>query len=152
MACHAIRRPPMCVLQRILYHSTPDVVQPYALSTSYDGMPHAMSSGHVCNPRAMIKCHARHRLTVPTFRRRRWDATPDIFHLCVISKGYDPRLTSFNHVCCPSAMMLFHAQCRPTVFPVQGLLWHATPHFVQPCVLSKGDDSKPRPTLSDHVY
>ena len=117
-------------------------------------MPHSTSSDRVCNPRAMMTCHARHRFTVLAFQRQLWDAMPDIVHLCVQSKGYDdkPHLTSFNHVCCPRVMMACHARCRRTVFPVQGLPWYATPNFIRPCVLCKGDDSMPCPLLSDHVY
>ena len=39
----------------------------------------------------------------------------------------------------------------PTVCAVQRRLWHATPDVVQPCVLPKGDDGMPRPTLSYRV-
>ena len=53
----------------------------------------------------------------------------------VLSKGDAgmPRLTSFDRVCCPKAMM------------------HATPDVVRPCSLYKGDDGMPRPMPSDRL-
>ena len=65
------------------------------------------------------------------------------------SKGDDvmPFPTSFDRVCYPKAVMLFHAQRRSTVCAVQRQGWHATPDVVRLCVLSKSNDVMPRPTL-----
>ena len=74
--------------------------------------------------------------------------------LWVLSKVYDDfqRLTSFDRVCCPRAMLACHARHRSTLCGVQGLRRHATPDVFLLFVLSKGDDCMPRPTLSDYVY
>ena len=60
---------------------------------------------------------------------------PDVVRLCVLSKGHDgmPRLTSFDHVCCPKAMI------------------HATLDVVRPFPPSKGDNGMPRLTPSDRL-
>ena len=74
---------------------------------------------------------------------------PDVVAHCVLSKGDDglPSHTSFYCVFCPKAVILCHARRSPTVFAAQGRLCHATLDVVRPCVLSKGGDVMPRPTL-----
>ena len=44
-----------------------------------------------------------------------------------------------------------YAKHRPTVCIVERLRMHATPNFVLPCVLPKGDDGMLWSTLFDHV-
>ena len=58
-----------------------------------------------------------------------------------------PRPTSFDRVCCPTAMMTCHNKRRSTECAVQGRGCHATPDVVRLCVLSKSGDVMPRPTL-----
>ena len=103
-------------------------------------------------------------------QRRLWHATRHVLRLFVLPKGDDgmPCLTSFNRVCCPKAMMAWHAQRFHIVCVVHGRFCHATldvadrvccPRAVMschtrccpPCVLSKGGDVKPRPTSSYRV-
>ena len=74
----------------------------------------------------------------------------DVVRPCVLSKGGDgmPRLTSFDCVCCPKAMISCHARRRLTVCAAQGQVCHAMPDVVIQCVLSKGDYVLPRPTLA----
>ena len=57
-----------------------------------------------------------------------------------------PRLTSFDRVCCPKAMLACHARRRSIVCAAQTSCLHATPDVVRPFVLPKGDDGMPRPT------
>ena len=73
----------------------------------------------------------------------------DVVQPCGLPKGVDgmPRPTSFDRVCCPKAVMACHALRRSIVFAVLGLLWHATPDIVRPCVLPKGGDIMARMTL-----
>ena len=63
-----------------------------------------------------------------------------------------PRPMSLDCVCFPMAVMACHARRRSIVFAIHGLSCHATPDVVQPCVLPKGDDGMPRPTLFDSVW
>ena len=84
----------------------------------------------------------------------------------VLPKGDDgmPCPTPSNRQCCPKAMMACHARRRPPVCAVQRQRCHASPddadrvcypralmschaRSYQPCVLSKGGDVMPRPTL-----
>ena len=48
-----------------------------------------------------------------------------------------PRPSSFDRVCCPSAMIACHAQLRPTVCAVQGLQWNSASDVVRPYIFSK---------------
>ena len=61
---------------------------------------------------------------------------PDVVRSCVLDKSRDfiPFLTFSNLICCPSAIMEYHAEVIP------------------PCVLSKGKDGMSRLTSSDRVY
>ena len=62
-----------------------------------------------------------------------------------------PRLTSFDRVCCPKAMLACHARRRSTICAALRRLWHTTLDVVQPCVLPKGDNGMPRPTSFDQL-
>ena len=78
------------------------------------------------------------RLTLPTVcavQKRLWHATPDVVRPYVLPKGNDgmTRSMSLDRLCCPRAMMAYHARRWP------------------PSVLSKGDDGMPRPTSSDRL-
>ena len=171
MSCHARHCRP-CVLSKggdVM--PRPDVVHPCVLSQGVDGMPRSKSFDHVSRPRAMMACHTRRRLSVSASQKAMmvchasrhstlfavqgilWPATPDFVRPCVVSKGHDgmPRPSSFDRVCCPKAMMAFHARRRSTVFDVQGRKWHATPDAVRPFVLPKGDDGMPCPASFDRV-
>ena len=86
----------------------------------------------------------------------------------MISKGVDgmPHPTSFDLVFfsnCDDGMprpifsycvfiqrekITCHARRSPTMYVVQGGLWHAMPDIVRLGILSKGDDGMPRPTSS----
>ena len=81
----------------------PDVVRPCVLSKDSDVMP-GLTLPTICAVQGRL-CHA----------------TPDIVQPCVLSKGGDvmPRPTSFDHVCCPKAMMSCHAHSRSTPFSVK---------------------------------
>ena len=48
-----------------------------------------------------------------------------------------PRPSSFDRVCCPSAMIACHAQLRPTVCAVQGLQWNSASDVVLQYIFSK---------------
>ena len=62
---------------------------------------------------------------------------PNIVRSCVKSKGddYMQNLTSFDWVCCPTAMMVCHARRYSSLF-----------------MLFKGDDYLPRPMSFDRVF
>ena len=70
-----------------------------------------------------------------------------------MSKGHDgmPPPTSFDRVCGPKAIMESNARRRSTVCAVQRRCWHVTLDVVRLCVLYKGGDVMPRPTLFDRV-
>ena len=149
MACHARRGSTMCAVQRRCCHATPDIVRPSVLpkggevmprlmsfdcvqSKGSDVMPHPTSSDHVCCPRAMMPCHAQRCSTMFAVQGRGWHATLDAVQLSMLPKGDDcmPRLTLFNRVCSPRAVISCNARC------------------CRACVLSKGGDViMPRPTL-----
>ncbi len=80
-------------------------------------------------------------------------ATPDIFQLCVLCKGYAgmPLPTSSDRVCCLMSIMACHARRRLTMCVVQGQLLHAKPDIVHPCSQSKGNDGMSYPSSSDRV-
>ena len=77
----------------------------------------------------------------------------DIVRSYVLPQGDDgmPRLTLFDCVCWPKAMMACHSQRRLTMFAVQGRRWHAMPDAVRLSVLPKGDDRMQRLTLFNRV-
>ena len=145
----------------------PDAVRPSVLPKGDDGMPRPMPFDCLCFPKAMIACHARRRPTVSASpkammachaqrhstvcaaQRRCWHATPNFVGPCLLSKGDDgmPHPTSFDRVCCPKAVMSCHARRSPTVCAAQGQWCHAMPDVLRPCVLSKGGDVMPCPTL-----
>ena len=58
-----------------------------------------------------------------------------------------PRLTSFDRVLCPTAVISSHARRRPIVHAVLGRLSHATFDVVRPYVVSKASDIMSRLTL-----
>ena len=76
---------------------------------------------------------------------------PNVVRPCLPSKGYDgmPCPTSFDRVCFPKAMMACHTRGRSSVCNVQRRRCHASHNIVRSCVLPKGGDVVPRPTLSD---
>ena len=110
-------------------------------------------------PRAMIACHARRHPTMCAVQRRRWHVTPYIVRLrvlpnhnvgiatlhvirpCVLSKVHVgmPRPRLFDQLCCPRAMLTFHARRRRIVYAFQQQRWHATPDVARSCIRSKGD-------------
>ena len=67
----------------------------------------------------------------------------------VLYKGDDgmPHLTLFDRVCCPRAVMSFHARRHSTACAIQWWLCYSMPDVVRLCVLSKSGDVMPRPTL-----
>ena len=118
------------------------------LSKGGDVIPRPTSSDCACSPRAVMSCHARRRL--PSGH----------------SKGGDvmPRPTSYDRACSLRAVMSCHARhrlticafqkwsrSRSTVCAIQRQRCHATSDVVPPCVVPKGDDGMPRPTLSNCV-
>ena len=153
MACHPRRRPTVCAAQGLWWHATPYAVRPCVLPKGDDGMTHSTSLNRVCCPTAMTACHGRRRSTVCAAKRRWLHAMPDDVRPSVLPKGYDgmPRPTLSDRVCCPRAMMAWHARRRSTICAVQGRWWHATPDVVWLSVLPNGDDGVPRPTLFDRV-
>ena len=62
--------PTVCGVQGRLFHATPDVVRPSVLSKGGDGMSRPTLLDRVCCPKAVMSCHARHRLTVCDFQGR----------------------------------------------------------------------------------
>ncbi len=134
-AWHTRHRLTVCDVQGPWWHATTDADQLCVLSKDNDGMQHLTLSVCLCFPKAMMACHVWGRPTV-----------------CAV-QGYDymPRSTSINCECCPTALIACHARHSAIVCSLKGLRWHATSNFVQPCVLSKGDDGMLRPTLPDHV-
>ena len=143
----------VCAVQKRWWHATPNVIWPYVLSKRDDCMPSPMSSDCVCFPSAMIACHARRHPTVCAAQGRWWNVTPDVIQSYVLSKGDDnmPRPTSSGRVYCLRAMMTCHTLRHLTIFVVQQWWCHSSSYVVHQCVLSKGNDSMKRPTLSDHV-
>ena len=99
-------------------YETPNVICPYVLPKFHADMPCHTSSNRVCFRRAIITCHARHRLIL--YLSKDDDAMPR-------SKSFDrvyiprammalPRPTSSNRVYCPMAMMVCQARCCLMVF------------------------------------
>ena len=121
MACHALCHLTVCVVQGLLCHSTPDVVRPCVKSKGNDGIPCSKFFNCVCFLNAMMECQAGRYSTVLAFQGRRCHATPDVVRSCLLSKGVDvmPRPTSFDHVCCPKAMIACHARRSSTVCAAQ---------------------------------
>ena len=72
-------------------------------------MPRPMSSDRVCFPKAVITFKARRRSTVCPEAVMAYNARR--CRPCVLSNGGDVmlRLTSFDRVCCPRAVMSCHA-------------------------------------------
>ena len=98
-------------------------------------------------------------------------ATLDVVPPCLLSKGEDdmshPTLfdhvcfliamlslrsyTSFDCVCCPRAMRVFHARGCLIVYVVQGRCYHATLDVVGSCMLSNNNDGMPHLMSLDRV-
>ena len=116
------------------------------LSKVDDGLPSAMSSDHICCPRAMMAYQARRIPTVYVVQGIWFHAMTDVVRPCVQTKGNDwkSRLTSSNCLCCPRMMMAWHARRHPTVCVIQGRRCHVTPNIVLPRVLPNGDEGMPR--------
>ena len=59
-----------------------------------------------------------------------WHAPPDVVRSSMLPKGNDgmPRLTSFDRMCCPRAVISCHARRRPIVFcPMAVMSCHDRP-------------------------
>ena len=150
---YARRHPTMCVVQGRRCHATPDVVLPSGHSKGGDVMPRPTSYERACSQRAVMSCHARRRLTICASQGRCWHATTDIIRSCVLPNGDDgiQLPTSFDGVCFPKVMMACHARSRSIVCAIQRQRCHVTSDVVPPCVVPKGDDGMPHPTLFDCV-
>ena len=123
------------------------------MSKGHDGIPRQMSSSYVCFPKEMMACHDRHHLSMYAVQGWWWYATYEVDRQCVLSKVYDYMSRQmFNCEWCLRSMIACHAEHCPTVCIVERLRRHATPIFVLPCVLRKGDDVLLCLTLFDHVY
>ncbi len=102
---------------------------------------------------AIITCHARLCLTVCVVKQIWLHAIIDVVRLRVLSKGYDrlPYPTLSDWRWWPRAKMSRYRRCCLTAHIVKRIWWHAMPDDVFMCVQFKGDDSIPRPSLSDCV-
>ena len=78
---------------------------------------------------------------------------PSSSSLCMWPKGnYGlPCPTYIDRLCCPRAMMPYHAQCYSTVYAVYGQRLHAMPDVVPLSMLSKGKDVESRLISFDRV-
>ena len=103
IAWHAQRLLPLCAVQGIWLHATPDVVSPCVLSKGNDNMPQATSSDLVYCLRAMMACNARHRPFVFPAQGTCGHSISDVVWPCVKSKDDDSmtRSTTFDSMCCP---------------------------------------------------
>ena len=153
ISCHAQCRSTVCASQMRWWHATPDVIQPCVLSKGSDVMPRPTSSDCVCCPRAVMACHAR-RCRPCVISKAVMSCHARCCRPCALYKCGDvmPRLTSFDRLCYPKAIMACHARGRSTVCAAQRRLWHATPYVIRPSVLSKGGDCMSCPTSFDRVY
>ena len=95
-----------------------------------------MLSNHACCPRVMIECNARHCLT-----------------LCMSYNCDDvmPHPISSDCMFIPRKIMTCHARRSPTMYVVQGRLWHFKLDIVRLGILSKVNDGVSRPTSSNCV-
>ena len=102
MSCHARRCRP-CV------QSKGDNVMPRPTL-----MAVVLSKGGDVMPRSTLT-------TMCVVQGQWYHATLDVVRSCVLPKGDDgmPRASSFDCVCCPMAMMAYHARRRPTVSAAQ---------------------------------
>ena len=161
-SCNALNHHFICAVQRLWWHSTPDVVLPCVLSNGYEDIPCLILSDIVCCPRAIMDCHTWCCPTMCAVQGLCEHAKPDVIRSCIPSTGDDhmpcptssycvltkiysrmPRPTLSGRVCCPTATWACHALYLPTVCSVQGRWWHATPNVVRSCVLSKGNNVVP---------
>ena len=122
MECHTRHRWFICVVQEGWWHSMPDIIRPCVITKGDNGMPRLTSFVYVCSPRAMIMCHAQHRLTVCVAKEIWWHEKLNVVRPCVLSNGnYGiPRPTSSIYVCNLRALKSFHTRHCPILCLIQG--------------------------------